>query len=334
MTHSEFITVTNKLIKISNINYNVTDLSNFNIIDIKTKNNIGYIVTNIHENNDYICFKLYGFNNLILGFNSNSTLEDCELFYFEDDLPIKYSESLLTCIILSFGLWIYETQAKYKILYKERGYELSQFKRKNYTIECKDDMSLDTVYINESSFIIYNYLKSEYFFVINNQEYEDFIKTSIYNKKQKSIVDNKISIDGILNARIENNHLKGKVKLLNKIVFIDIDPEKTISTKDDCSEEISNLNAFLTYINNTINYDHLQDIITKNVVDASFEQSIEDEKKLLEEYQKLKVDIYIKKVNIFSDCFMLVMGAPINYPNYNIYVQLDLNFNIDEITIN
>lgn len=327
----EFKTIAHRISTIASLSYNVEQLLDFDKKD--TKNEIITVVSNISRHGDYLKFNFWGIDDYFYINKSYNHLDDCKVFYFEKDSIFEYSQSLFTCILISFGLWIYDTQTKYNILYKERGYELSPFKRENYTIECKDDMSLNTVYINESSFIIYNYIKSEYFFVAKNEESKKNIISLLTINGQSKPKEKVLKIEGLINARIDNNHLKGKFYLYNKIVFIDFDCDKEIDNLSSFDNELSNLKSVCNFLNNTEKYNELLNNIIKETVNSSFEQESLTYN-LVEEYEKLKSDIYLKKINFYEDCFILVLGSPINFPDVNIYVQLTFDFQIEEITIN
>lgn len=135
------------------------------------------------------------------------------------------------------------------------------------------------------------------------------------------------------NTKIENNHLKGQIIINNENICFDIDPEKDAEMIEEFEEEISSLNNFSLFMSDATNRKSLISDIVTEIIDSIYEQDLEDID-IVEEKTKLRQDLHLKKIDVYPDTIMLIIHSPANFPNMNIYVQLDETFGIDDITVN
>lgn len=136
----------------------------------------------------------------------------------------------------------------------------------------------------------------------------------------------------ITNITIENNLLLGTIfsPSLHQSFAIEIDPETDATTTAHFDDLINELQRLIGYLMP----DLLQKITTstaREITTSAYEQS--DYTPTEADFTVLENDLKLLKIITFPEGFAFDYAAEANYPGNQIKVQLDEDFNIEDIAI-
>lgn len=136
----------------------------------------------------------------------------------------------------------------------------------------------------------------------------------------------------INNITIDNNLLQGTMRSpsLHQSFPIEIDLEEDSTSPADFDDLINELQRLIAHLTP----DHLQKIeasIASEITESAYEQT--DYTPTADDFTALENDLKLVKIIAFPDGFALDYTAEVNYPGNQIKVQLDEDFNIDDVAI-
>jgi hypothetical protein len=136
----------------------------------------------------------------------------------------------------------------------------------------------------------------------------------------------------ITNITIENSLLQGTIfsPSLHQSFAIEIDPETDTTTTADFDDLIKELQRLIEYLTP----DQLQKITTsiaREITTSAYEQS--DYTPTEPDFTALENDLKLMKIITFPEGFAFDYAAEANYPGNQVTVQLDEDFNIEDVAI-
>jgi hypothetical protein len=140
-------------------------------------------------------------------------------------------------------------------------------------------------------------------------------------------------MNGIIkNTTIDNNLLQGTIfsPSLDQSFPVEIDLEEDSTNPADFDELTNELQRLITYLTPD-NLKAMEAAIAKEITESAYEQTeyIPD----AADFASVANDLKLVKIITFPEGFAFDYTAEINYPGNQIKIQLDTEFNIDDVGI-
>jgi hypothetical protein len=316
-----------------NIPYSMNVLNNMNIDD--------EVFCIQKMDNDNIFFSLFYLTKVELCISMKDILEDDQyVYYVEDGVLKQYSNSLSFVLLINLSLWIYSDVGKYKTTFKEKSAEYYSFVKNNYNFIGGDRPLINQLYMNENSFMIFLNKNIEYFIVARDQLILSDLQIKINEikdrtgNKVKNRISSNLKYDFIFDLKsIENtNILCGRIKINNEKIDVQLDPEKNEPTIKDYNFLAKKLKEVMIHFSSSREmYDLLKEEISRSVLTDVYQQSNVEGDTIVR--NNFKENMKLKRIEVFDAGYMFIYDIKSDRDE-NMYVQLDFEYSIEEITIN
>ncbi|SEW47891.1 hypothetical protein SAMN05421841_3654 [Chryseobacterium wanjuense] len=138
-------------------------------------------------------------------------------------------------------------------------------------------------------------------------------------------------MDKFKNLKLEDDVVTGKYNYYDGEVDVEFDLEEDDTEMDDFSELISDANNWIENLTQE-NLNELKTKIAKELTDSAYSDS--DYKPTEKDYKDLENELTLTDVRFFPDqVISLVFKAKKEYPDMDIYCQIDNEFQVEDLFV-
>ncbi|WP_415326073.1 hypothetical protein [Chryseobacterium sp. MMS23-Vi53] len=138
-------------------------------------------------------------------------------------------------------------------------------------------------------------------------------------------------MDKFKNLKLEDEIVTGKYNFQNKDLNIEFDLEEDDVEMDDFSELISDSEEWIEKFS-TEKLNEIKTELSKELTDSAYSDS--DYKVTEEDYKNLENELNITEIRFFpDDVISLIFEAKKEYPDMDIYCQINKEFEIEDVMV-
>ncbi|MDG1331781.1 MAG: hypothetical protein P8P74_05595 [Crocinitomicaceae bacterium] len=143
-----------------------------------------------------------------------------------------------------------------------------------------------------------------------------------------------MKLNGLKDLKNIDGRFHGKINLPSgsevQLVF-DLELEKEVADVNDFTQIVESYKDFLADLRSGERLEYTLAHISKEITDASYSQS--DYTPITEDYEKLKNDFRIVKINFYQEDLVFELTANETFKDMTIFCQIDRNWEVEDVNV-